>query len=473
LKNIRIVDVTLRENAAKSELTMSFKEKLEVAKQLDKLKVDVVELPPIGDTPSDGLLARSIATTLKNSVVSCPAGLTAAEADRAWGAVSAAAHPRLHVIAPTSIVQMEYSVGMKPAKLLETVGEQVRYCRTLCGDVEFSAEDATRSDMEFLFDVLRAVIAAGATTITLCDSASAMLPGEFGDFVDEIISRVPEMEDVTLSVQCGNDLKMGAANSFAAIAEGAEQIKTALSSAFSTSLETITRAIQLKGVEMGLGCRVKNTELHRAVSQMRWLGSEKSETSPFDNGVAEQSVHEGIRLDATADIRSVISVTAKLGYELSDEDAGKVYEAFLRVAAKKQHVGGKELEAIVASTALQAPPAYRLVSYVVNSGNLMAATSHIVLEKNGANIQGVCIGDGPIDASFLAIEQIIGRHYELDDFQIQTVTEGREAMGDALVKLRAGGKLYSGKGVSTDIIGASIHAYINALNKIAYEESGK
>ena len=139
----------------------------------------------------------------------------------------------------------------------------------------------------------------------------------------------------------------------------------------------------------------------------------------------------------------------------------------------KAKLEAKELEAIIASSALQAPPTYHLVSYVVNSGNLVAATSHIVLEKEGKKIQGVCIGDGPIDASFLAIEQILGRHYELDDFQIQSVTEGREAMGDALVKLRAGGKLYSGRGISTDVIGASINAYLNALNKIAYEEQGK
>ena len=147
MRTIRIVDVTLRENAVRSDLSMSFKEKLEVAKQMDKLKVDVVELPPLGDAASDGLLVRSIATTLKNSVVSCPAGLTREEADRAWNAVSGAVHPRLHVIAPTSVVQMEYSLGMKPAKLLEAVDAQVRYCAGLCPDVEFTAEDATRSDV--------------------------------------------------------------------------------------------------------------------------------------------------------------------------------------------------------------------------------------------------------------------------------------------------------------------------------------
>jgi len=473
VKTIRIVDVTLRESALSPGEAMSFKEKLEVAKQLDKLKVDVVELPPLGDAASDSLLVRSIAATLQRATVSCPAGLTAAEADRAWAAVKNAKSPRLHVIAPTSIVQMEYHAGMKPDKLLAAAKAQVAYCRTLCPDVEFSAEDATRSDVDFLTEVLAAAVEAGAATVTVCDSASAMLPQEFGAFVHELVARVPTLKDVTLSVQCGNDLKMAAANSFAAIAEGAEQIKTALSSAHSTALPTVTRAIQLKGVETGLACRVKNTELHRVLGQLRYLNAEKSETSPFDAGVADTTERDSISLDASADVGSIASVCARLGYELSEEDVGKVYEAFQSIAAKKQHVGGKELEAIVASAALQAPPTYRLVSFVINSGNLMNATSHVVLEKDGRALQGVCLGDGPIDASFLAIEQIIGRHYELDDFQIQAVTEGREAMGDALVKLRAGGKLYSGRGISTDIVGASIHAYINALNKIAYEESGK
>ena len=158
-----------------------------------------------------------------------------------------------------------------------------------------------------------------------------------------------------------------------------------------------------------------------------------------------------------------------MGYDLTEEDCVKVYEEFLRVASKKT-VESKELEAIVASVALQVPPTYKLASYVINNGNIISSSAQITLEKNGEIMQGICLGDGPIAASFLAIEQIIGYHYELDDFQIQSVTQGKEAVGNALVKLRQGGKLYSGNGISTDIIGASIRAYINAVNKIVYEE---
>ena len=179
----------------------------------------------------------------------------------------------------------------------------------------------------------------------------------------------------------------------------------------------------------------------------------------------------GVCLDANDEIGEVIKVVRQLGYDQSEEDNAKVYESFRRVAAKKHFVGTRELDAIVASSAMQVPVSYRINNYVINSGNIITATANLELDHNGEKIRGVGIGDGPIDAAFLAIEQIIGHHYELDDFQIQTVTEGRDAMGQALIKLRADGKVYSGTGISTDIIGASIRAYISALNKIVYDEA--
>ena len=179
----------------------------------------------------------------------------------------------------------------------------------------------------------------------------------------------------------------------------------------------------------------------------------------------------GVTLDEKDEIGEVIKVVRQLGYDLSEEDNAKVYEAFRRVVTKKHFVGTKELDAIVAGTAMQVPSTYKIVNYVINSGNIITATANILLEKDGEKKRGVGTGDGPIDAAFAAIETIIGHRYELDDFQIQTVTEGRDSMGSALIKLRANGKVYSGNGLSTDIIGASIRAYISALNKIIYEEA--
>ena len=177
-------------------------------------------------------------------------------------------------------------------------------------------------------------------------------------------------------------------------------------------------------------------------------------------------------LNKEDDFSAVSKAIQKLGYELSAEDNAKVYEEFVKLAAVREQIGTKELDAIIASSALRVPSTYKLISYVINAGNVITATANLCIEKDGKELRGVYVGDGPIDAAFLAIEQVVGHHFELDDFQIQSVTEGREAMGQALVKLRSdSGKLYSGSGISTDVIGASIKAYLNALNKIAFEEN--
>ena len=263
---------------------------------------------------------------------------------------------------------------------------------------------------------------------------------------------------------------MAAACAAFAVAGGADGVKTTALPAGFVTLEKMARFVETKGHDLGISTGLRTTELGRAVSQLSWMvkPQEKSE-SLFENvGIGESA---GVVLDENATIGDVIGVVAQLGYELSEEDNATVYEAFMRVASKKHFVGTRELDAIVASSALQVPSTYHIENYVINSGNVITATANILLTRDGEKLRGVGVGDGPIDAAFLAIEQIIGHHYELDDFQIQTVTEGRDAMGSALVKLRADGRVYSGNGISTDIIGASIRAYISALNKIVYEEN--
>ncbi|MBR2448690.1 MAG: hypothetical protein IKB30_01070, partial [Clostridia bacterium] len=193
------------------------------------------------------------------------------------------------------------------------------------------------------------------------------------------------------------------------------------------------------------------------------------------NGVTENVTESAVEkvptyISANATMKDVADAVKQLGYELSDSDIGKVYEEVKKVTAKKETVDTKELEALIASTAMQVPSTYHLVNYVVNSGNIIPATANVTLEKDGEKFTGVSTGDGPIDAAFHAIEQVIGHHYELDDFQVHAVTKGRSAVGSSLIRLRADGKLYPGNGVSTDIVGACIRAYINALNKIVYEE---
>ena len=255
---------------------------------------------------------------------------------------------------------------------------------------------------------------------------------------------------------------------FAAIRAGADEVKTVSCGETTTSLEKIAKIIAQRGDSFKVTCTVNMPQLQRIIGQIKWLcETERSKSSPFDNGVRNEN--EDITLTAHDGIEAVMKVVSSIGYDLSEEDSNKVYEAFARIAAKKESVGIKELDAIVASAALQVPPTYRIESYVINTGNIITATAHMRLKKGDEIMESVCVGDGPVDASFLAIEQIAGQHYELDDFQIQAVTEGREAMGEAVVRLRSGGKLYSGRGISTDVIGSAIQAYINALNKIVYE----
>lgn len=470
MKNIKFNDITLREAARSGEGALSFKEIIEMAKALDRLNLDVVSLAPIVNEKIDSLLVRTVAAAVKKSAVSIPVGFSEAGVDTAWNAVAEAAHPRLYVEAPLSAVQMEFVCNKKPEGVIDMIGRLVRRSRSLCGDVEFAAVDATRSEPEFLYLALRTAIAAGATTVTVCDSAGTMMPYEFNSFIKAVYENVPEAAQVALGVKCSDELSMAEACAVSAVKAGASEVDVAVSGKCAPELEAAAQIIRVRGDDFGYCSGLKYTELHRSIAQMNWITRpERSRTSAFDTGISI-SDGSGVKLDYNDDIDAVSKAVARLGYDLTEEDMAKVYETFVNVASKKS-VGTKELEAIIATSALQVPPTYELVSYVINSGNVISATANIHCRREGADLFGLAVGDGPIDAAFLAIEQITGHHYDLDDFQIQAVTEGREAMGSTLVKLRSNGKLYSGNGISTDIIGSSIRAYFNALNKISYEEN--
>ena len=349
------------------------------------------------------------------------------------------------------------------------VAETVAAAGKVCQDVEFVADDATRSDPAFLYEVIGVAIKAGAKTVTVCDTAGAMLPDEFSAFIRSIYENVPALGDVTLGVACSDGLSMADSCAVAAVRAGAREIKAAAYRLDAVSLPNVAKVLSAKGDAFGVTCPVRTTQIKRITDQIAWMcQTGRSKNSPFDSGVHEDEA--GVYLTAHDDLSAVLKTAQRLGYDLSEEDGVKVYEAFKSIAAKKEKVSARELDAIVASAAMQVPPTYVLDTYVITSGNTISSTAHLKIAKNGTMLDGVSVGDGPIDAAFLAIERITGEHYELDDFQIQAVTEGREAMGQTVVKLRASGKVYSGRGISTDIVGASIRAYINTLNKIVYEE---
>ncbi len=459
MKTIKIADTTL----CRESTDLSFKEKLEIARQLEKLNIDVIEFPEIKDAKTDILFVKTASSFVENSMISVAAGVAPDSIDNAIAALSAAKKPCIRIEVPLSPVGMEYTCHKKPAKMLEWISEAVKRAKDSCGFVEFCALDATRTEKDFLKSALMAANTAGADIIAVCDSAAEKLPDDFADF----ISSIKEYVSAPISVGCANQNGLACANAVMAIKSGAECIKTAVGTN-AAPLDTFADIIRNCGNSYGFTSNIKQTELHRTVKQISWITDsareEKSAVTVVDNDAA------GIQLDLNDTREAVISAVCKLGYDLSEEDQGRVYEEFQRVARKKR-VGAKELEAIVATSALQVPSTYKLVNYVINSGNIISASAQITLVKDGEEMKGASIGNGPIDAAFLTIDQIIGHHYELDDFQIQSITEGREAMGSAIVKLRSGGKLYCGNGISTDIIGSSIRAYINAVNKIVYEEA--
>ena len=459
MKKIYVSDYTLRQ-AANGSSALSFREKNNIAKCLDELGADVIELAAIKSFKEDCIINRTIAATVKKASVAIPTGFSEADTDAAWECVKDAVSPALQVIVPTSTVQMEYIYHMKDTHMSQKVADLVSYAKSKCANVEFVAQDATRAEREFLVRICKIAQDSGATSVTLCDDAGIMAPRDFGDMVRDVKAAV----SIPVYVSPSDAIYMAAAAVMEAISAGADGVKTTLSDEKTLRIARFADVIRVLGSNEDIECGLDQTSIHRAVSAFAGAASAIAEdmTSKEDMSIV---------LNAESTVADIAKAIYSLGYELTDEDNGNVYEEFRRVIAKKDSVSARELEAMIASSAMQVPSTYHLESFVCNIGNTIRSMASVILVKDGVEHNGLSTGDGPIDASFRAIEQAIGHHYELDDFQIQSVTEGREALGSALVKLRSGGKLYSGNGLSTDIVGASIRAYINALNKIVYEEA--
>lgn len=472
MQNVYLSDITMMLADSSAGFSLSFREKIELAKLLDRLNLSTIELGSIQNRKIDSLLIKSVAAAVKHSAVAVPVSQDPESIDITWAALKDAREPRLQLKAPMSPAQMEYFWHKKPDKLLEAIRDLITRCREKCADVEFIADDACRAERSFLCQAVKTAIDAGATAVTLCDAAGLMFPEEFSAFIAEVKAAVPELEGVRLGVQCSNALSMAGACAMAAVRVGACTVKTACYAG-----EEITRTAEFaailrsRGSELGFCCDIRHAEIKRITTQVeRMCAAARGQTGMLASA-QDKSEISSMTLSRHDDRAAVMKAVEMLGYDLSEEDAAKVYDAFNSITARKETISAHELDTIVASAALQVPPTYRLNNFVINCGNVISASAHMKLQKGEEMLEGICLGDGPIDAAFRAIEQIIGRHYELDDFQIQSVTEGREAVGEAVVRLRSNGKLYSGRGISTDIVGASIRAYLSALNKIVYEEA--
>ncbi len=465
MKAIKLSDNTL----IKCSSNLTFKDKVEIVRHLDLLKVDVINMPATSLSASDKLFIRTVSAFVKNSVLSACVECDASQIENAYQAIKDAKNQRITIFMPTSAVQMEYFLHKKPAKALELAVQTVVKAKEKISDVEFVCQDATRADKAFLKDVINSVIQAGATTVTISDDEGAMLPDKFKDYLLSTIEEIPELKKAKLGIVCKDTNGLASASAVMGAVNGADQVSVAVGNCDIPSLDRLASIIKNCGEDYGVKLGVNFTEIHRTVKQVERILS-GSAVNASQNSLP---VDAGFTVFSGNDSEEVIEKAVKeLGYDLSSDDVVRVYEEFKRVAEKKT-VTLRDLDAVVASVALQVPPVYKLINYIVNSGNIISSSAQITVEKDGKEYSGVSIGDGPIDAAFRTIEQILGHKLELDDFQIQAVTEGKEAVGSAIVRIRNNGKLYSGNGVSTDIIGASIKAYINAVNKMVYEEENR
>ena len=468
MKKAVVADATLRlfDNAVCS---LGFKEKIEIVKHLDRLCVDVIETAPLLNGKSDVLFLHTIAPLTRKCTISCALPLDDELVELSCRAIAKAAKPRINIIAPVSAVQMEYHCHKKPDAVLEKIRTVTEKVRSENIETEVSFADATRAERDFLISAVKTAIAAGAQIVTLCDSAGLMLPGELFEFVSGLKKDLPELDNLVLSVECSDELHMAPACAIACIRAGVQQIKTAIGVPNSLELQAFADIIQAKGDALEITASLNRTACGSIISAVEKIVTGRN-TASAPERCSSVSAGDDWKLTMADDMAAIGEAVKKLGYELSAEDLANVFNEFQRIAHKKE-VGAKDLDAIVATVAMQVPPTYTLKSFVINSGNIITSMAHVVLLKNDEEVQGFSMGDGPIDAAFLSIENIVGRHFELDDFQITAVTEGREAVGSGIVRLRSNGKLYSGKGISTDVIGAGIRAYVDALNKICYEEN--
>jgi len=500
---IKIFDTTLRDGEQSPGCSMNLKEKLEIAKQLEKMKVDIIEAGFAASSQGDFAAVKMIADTIKDSVVASLARTIESDIDRAWEAIKGASAPRIHTFIATSPIHMEYKLNMKPDAVLERAIAMVKHAKKYCSDIEFSAEDATRSDPMFLAKIFTAVIKAGATTINIPDTVGYTTPIEYYDFISKIRKNCPELDKVDISVHCHDDLGLSVANSLAGVSAGATQVECTINGigerAGNSAMEEIIMAFHTRRDVLNCDTRIVTKEIMRSsqlLSRITGVKVQPNKAIVGENAFAHESgIHQhGMLKNAeTYEIMTPESIglnkssmvlgkhsgkhafknkIAELGYNITEAELEAAFIKFKAIADKKKTVYDKDIEAILDKETVQVPKAYTTERFVITCGNTITSTATIMLVKDEKRIEKVARGDGPIDAAFKAIEKIVGKELLLEDYQIESVTEGQDALGDALVKIKApDGVIYSGRGLSTDIIEASIFAYVNAVNKMLYMET--
>jgi 2-isopropylmalate synthase len=494
-----IFDTTLRDGEQSPGASMNAAEKLRVATQLEKLGVDVMEagFPAASDGDLDAV--SRIAAKLDRAEVAALARTSKHDIDRAWQAISHATKPRIHTFIATSDIHLEYKLKMTRDEVVKTAVDAVKYAKSFTDSVEFSAEDGSRSDRDFLCRVFEAAIEAGATTVNLPDTVGYAVPEEFADLVKYVIGHTPNIHKAVLSVHCHNDLGLATANTIAAIKAGARQAEVTINGigerAGNTSLEEVVMALHTRQNILSTTTGINTVYIHptsRLVSMITGILVQPNKAIVGANAFAHEA---GIHQDGVLKNRMTYEImkpetiglsTNKLvlgkhsgrhalrshlkdlGYDLSDEELNLVFDRFKELADKKKHIVDEDLEVIVTEGILRTADVFKLEYLHVIAGTTVLPMASVKLQIKGRSVQSAGYGNGPIDATFNTIAKLTGTESELLRFSVSALTGGTDAQGEVTVRLGENGLIALGKGADPDIITAGAKAYVNGLNRLEY-----
>ena len=497
MNQIKIFDTTLRDGEQSPGCSMNLKEKIEVAKCLERLKVDVIEAGFAISSPGDFESVKTIAATVRDCSVASLARATQKDIDCAWEAVKNAADPRIHVFLATSPLHMEYKLKMTPEQVLARTAEMVKYAKQYTSNIEFSCEDATRSDTDFLIQVVNAAVKNGATVINLPDTVGYTTPDEMRKLIEDVMAGVENSDKVEFSVHCHNDLGMAVANSLAGVLGGARQIECTINGlgerAGNTAMEEVVMAMRTRPDIFGdTPCRIDTTQIARASKTVyNIIGQSAPLTKPIvgvnafrhESGIhqhgvlANKKTYEiltpesvGIRMDNIvlgkhSGRHAFLERLSALGYRLPEEVAEGLFSQFKALCDKKKYITDFDVEALVDSIS-QTKKVFELENYKIISGNQEDSMAMITMKVYGERKTAAAQAGGPVLAAYQAIDSLSPIQMKLEDYSINSVTEGQDALGQVTVKVSAGGSTVSGRGLSFDILESSVLAYIHALNKL-------
>jgi len=505
---VLIFDTTLRdgEQAAGAGLTMD--EKMEIARQLDRLGVDIIEAGFAASSPGDFKAVQAIANELRRPVIASLARAHPNDVDQAWEAIKGAEEPRIHVFLSTSDIHILHQLRKNREEVMGLAIEMVKRAKKYCSNIEFSPMDATRTNPEYLFPMLEAVIKAGATTVNIPDTVGYAIPEEFEDLIKNIFEKVSNINKAVVSVHCHNDLGLAVPNSLAAIRAGARQIEGCINGlgerAGNAALEEVIMGVETRKDFFGIDTNIDTRQIYstsRLVSDITGFPVQPNKAVVGGNAFRHASgIHQDgiIKERTTYEIMEPRSVgwpssalvlgklsgraglksrLEELGYHLDKDQLDTAFESFKELADKKREVNDKDLEALMSDQrqVVKETLVYKLDHVQVSCGNHDIATATVrLIDRDGKIITDASTGTGPVDAVYKAINRIVQVSNVLSEFNIQAVTEGIDAMGQVTIRVEKDSKSYVGRGGDTDIIVASAKAYMNALNRLlAMQEAGK